>query len=223
VVVPRPGGALRDSRQMPVGAVPTRRCQFRLIRFWQASVQDVVAPRRVGLYPLPPVLAWGSTPAEVGLALSRRLIEEQVPPGEARQDAMATLRVFARTAHPVQVVDRIRGRGPEMIGSPVFAGFIEEGRAMGRQEGRLEGLRDDILAVRWRRASARCRRLWRPRSSSWPTWSARPPSIAGRWWSIASRPSLKNWLRPDSGPGSPIPHDGAWSRVIASRIPCGRQ
>ena len=100
-------------------------------------------------------MAWGSTPAEVGLALSRRLIEEQVPPGEARQDAMATLRVFARTAHPVEVVDRIRGRGPEMIGSPVFAGFIEEGRAMGRQEGRLEGLRDDILAVRWRRASAR--------------------------------------------------------------------
>ena len=110
-------------------------------------MQDVIAPRRVGLYPLPPVLAWGSTPAEVGLALSRRLIEEQVPPGEARQDAMATLRVFARTAHPVEVVDRIRGRGPAMIDSPVFADFIEEGRAMGRQEGRLERLRDDILAV----------------------------------------------------------------------------
>ena len=34
-----------------------------------------------------------------------------------------------------------------MIDSPVFADFIEEGRAIGRQEGRLEGLRDDILAV----------------------------------------------------------------------------
>jgi predicted transposase YdaD len=95
------------------------------------------------LYPLLPVMDWGSTPGEVGLALSRRLIEEQVPPGEARQDAMATLRVFARTAHPVEVVDRILGRGPEMIDSPVFADFIEEGRALGR----LEGLRDDILAV----------------------------------------------------------------------------
>jgi predicted transposase YdaD len=147
VVVLRPGGVMRDYWEMGVGPQPTLRCQFRLIRLWQASVQEVIAPRRVGLYPLLPVMDWGSTPGEVGLALSRRLIEEQVPPGEARQDAMATLRVFARTAHPVEVVDRILGRGPEMIDSPVFADFIEEGRALGRQEGRLEGLRDDILAV----------------------------------------------------------------------------
>ncbi len=143
VVVLRRGGVLRDRWQMGVGAVRTLRCQFRLIRLWRHPVQAVIAPGLVGLYPLLPVMNWGSLSREAGLALSRQLIEAQIPPGEPRQDALASLRIFAGTVHRAEVVHRILGGGAQMIDSPVFAEFVEEGRALGR----LEARRSDIVAV----------------------------------------------------------------------------
>jgi predicted transposase YdaD len=142
VAVLRRGGTVRNHWQMGVGRRPTLACHFRVLRLWRHSAQAVVDRQLVGLYPLLPLMNWGPTAPEAALRQCDQQIWEQVEPGEAHVDAWIALRVFARTAFPAELVERVLPRRQQMIESPAFDDFFEEGRAEGEVRGRLQGNRE---------------------------------------------------------------------------------
>jgi hypothetical protein len=147
VAVLRCGGTMRNHWQMGVGPRPTLACHFRVVRLWRHSAQAVVDRRLVGLYPLLPLMNWGPTAPEAALRQCDQLIWEQVEPGEAQVDAWIALRVFARTVFPAELVERVLPRRQQMIESPAFDDFFEEGRAEGEVRGELRGQRDAIIVA----------------------------------------------------------------------------
>ena len=73
------------------------------------------------------------------LEQSQQLILEEIPDREQRADAYVALRVLSGITYPSALVSQILKRREIMLESPVYREILEEGR--------LEGLCADVLAV----------------------------------------------------------------------------
>jgi len=104
----------------------------------------VMEQELTGLYPLLPLMRWKreTEPAAI-LEHSQRLILEGIAPREALADAYVGLRVLSGIRYPSELVTQILRRRELMLESPAYREIMEEGR----QAGREEGLRDDVLAA----------------------------------------------------------------------------
>ena len=144
VVVLRPGGSLETSWRMVTWGRPVATCRFDVIALWEMDAAVVMEQELAGLYPLLPLMRWEEevAPAAI-LEHSQRLILDGIAPREARADAYVGLRVLSGIRYPWQLVQQILRRRELMLESPAYREILEEGR----QAGREEGLRDDVLAA----------------------------------------------------------------------------
>ncbi len=114
-------------------------CRFEVIALWEVAAEQVMGRELTGLYPLLPLMRWEiADPVEM-LEQSQRLILEGPADQEARADAYVALRVLSGIKYPLPLVKQILHRRELMLESPVYREILEEGRQ--------EGLREDILTT----------------------------------------------------------------------------
>ena len=123
---------------------PVATCWFDVIALWEVDAAVVMEQGLTGLYPLLPLMRWEEKVESAAiLERSQRLILEGIAPREARADTYVGLRVLSGIRYPSELVTRILQRRELVLESPVYREILEEGR----QAGREEGLRDDVLAA----------------------------------------------------------------------------
>ena len=115
---------------------------FTIIPVWEMEGKKIVEEKLTGLYPLLPLMKW-EEPVERVLERTQGLILGEVEEPERRADAYVALKVLSGIKYPLEVIEKILRRRDIMIESPVYEQILKEGR----EEGRKETLRDDILAV----------------------------------------------------------------------------
>ena len=139
VVVLTPGGAVQRAWQMHAWGRLVASCRYEVMPLWEVDAADIKAQKLVGLYPLLPLMRWSEADPREVLEQSQQLILEEIRDREPRADAYVALRVLSGITYPLPLVSQILKRREIMLESPVYREILEEGR--------LEGLCADVLAV----------------------------------------------------------------------------
>ncbi|MCL0058869.1 hypothetical protein M1O47_04255, partial [Dehalococcoidia bacterium] len=142
LILLREGGKPRESLEVKVLGRRVFHFDFTIIPVWEMEGKKIVEEKLTGLYPLLPLMKW-EEPVERVLERTQGLILGEVEEPERRADAYVALKVLSGIKYPLEVIEKILRRRDIMIESPVYEQILKEGR----EEGRKETLRDDILAV----------------------------------------------------------------------------
>jgi predicted transposase YdaD len=123
---------------------PVASCQFEVLAVWRLSAASVIERGNVGLYPLLPLMQWHGAGKRAVLETSQELILNQIVDRESRADAYVALRVLSGIGHAPDVVGQVLNRREIMLESPVYREIMEEGRALGIEQGLEEGIQRGV-------------------------------------------------------------------------------